>query len=346
MQDTGLGTRCKPLECKDIEFIGKEQYPGKYFIPLGWYETEYAVAVKNEDGEEMITLSNAVMVYEANIDAFKRLIDYFTANHMPDEWSSESVSTEEILDGVYNSISKIIDFEEDDVDGNLRSGIVHIIRHIAQNGTAPEFVPFEIREQYDIDCLVDEYADLNQQQLIVKLKADFHDSRLLWSRLYKKFEWFWQAYTDAVIRSTYNKTTDNIEEVIIQDLQEKQPEHYRTALLIRDNHRCRCCGRLLGKGVKLEIDHIIPVKVGGKTTLDNLQVLCKTCNIEKGTHLISFLNNRTPLEKPMDFKFTKSNSYEPVDCTIKRIINFFYRANAVILQTMAKGISRGEVDIK
>ncbi|MBR2352886.1 MAG: HNH endonuclease, partial [Clostridia bacterium] len=36
-------------------------------------------------------------------------------------------------------------------------------------------------------------------------------------------------------------------------------------------------------GVKLEVDHIIPVSKGGKSTLDNLQTLCERCNRGKGT---------------------------------------------------------------
>ncbi|MBO4856796.1 MAG: HNH endonuclease [Bacilli bacterium] len=32
----------------------------------------------------------------------------------------------------------------------------------------------------------------------------------------------------------------------------------------------------------LEIDHIIPIARGGKTTPDNLQVLCHDCNKKKG----------------------------------------------------------------
>lgn len=51
----------------------------------------------------------------------------------------------------------------------------------------------------------------------------------------------------------------------------------------RDRFTCRACGRTpaLDPGVVLDIDHIIPWSKGGETILDNLQTLCKRCNIGK-----------------------------------------------------------------
>lgn len=56
----------------------------------------------------------------------------------------------------------------------------------------------------------------------------------------------------------------------------------RFAIYDRDHHRCRKCGR---RTKDLEIDHIIPIAKGGKSTLDNLQTLCHTCNYNKGTQI-------------------------------------------------------------
>lgn len=49
----------------------------------------------------------------------------------------------------------------------------------------------------------------------------------------------------------------------------------------RDGHRCRNCG-ISQRYADLEIDHIIPISKGGKSTYDNLQTLCHKCNVEKG----------------------------------------------------------------
>ncbi len=59
----------------------------------------------------------------------------------------------------------------------------------------------------------------------------------------------------------------------------KVPAPLRTQVLERDNNSCQYCGA----SEDLHIDHIQPHSRGGLTTLDNLQVLCATCNIRKGT---------------------------------------------------------------
>lgn len=61
----------------------------------------------------------------------------------------------------------------------------------------------------------------------------------------------------------------------------------RFAIYARDGYRCRKCGR---KTDDLEIDHIIPIAKGGKTTYDNLQTLCRYCNKQKGSSIESTRN--------------------------------------------------------
>lgn len=58
----------------------------------------------------------------------------------------------------------------------------------------------------------------------------------------------------------------------------------RFAIYERDNYRCKCCGKL-GYKTDLEIDHIIPISKGGKSTPDNLQTLCHRCNKAKGSDI-------------------------------------------------------------
>lgn len=52
----------------------------------------------------------------------------------------------------------------------------------------------------------------------------------------------------------------------------------RKQVFERDAYRCVRCGSHLS----LEADHVFPECCGGEATLDNLQTLCKPCNMKKG----------------------------------------------------------------
>lgn len=60
--------------------------------------------------------------------------------------------------------------------------------------------------------------------------------------------------------------------------------HLRFYIYERDHYTCKKCGRR-GKRANLEVDHIVPISKGGKSTVDNLQTLCHRCNQQKGTNI-------------------------------------------------------------
>lgn len=59
----------------------------------------------------------------------------------------------------------------------------------------------------------------------------------------------------------------------------KIPARVKKQVLKRDARRCRKCGSTR----ILHVDHIVPVSRGGDNGLRNLQILCSTCNLEKGS---------------------------------------------------------------
>lgn len=89
--------------------------------------------------------------------------------------------------------------------------------------------------------------------LIKRLKnkrGSFYNNRYIW---------------DAICRVERGKVSNKI----------------RFAIYERDGYRCCRCG-ISQRYAALEIDHIIPIAKGGKSTYDNLQTLCHKCNVEKG----------------------------------------------------------------
>ena len=77
----------------------------------------------------------------------------------------------------------------------------------------------------------------------------------------------------------------------------------RYEIMRRDNFTCRYCGAK-APDVKLEIDHVMPVALGGDTTPDNAVTACADCNSGKSA---------TPADAPIvegvrehDLKFRKA----------------------------------------
>ncbi len=53
----------------------------------------------------------------------------------------------------------------------------------------------------------------------------------------------------------------------------------RRSILARDDYTCQYCGH---KGGDMTVDHIIPKRLGGPTSWENLICCCKKCNSKKG----------------------------------------------------------------
>ena len=56
------------------------------------------------------------------------------------------------------------------------------------------------------------------------------------------------------------------------------PSRVRFRIMRRDNYTCQLCGKKSEDGVRLEVDHKVPVAKEGPTEESNLWVLCDVCN--------------------------------------------------------------------
>ena len=57
----------------------------------------------------------------------------------------------------------------------------------------------------------------------------------------------------------------------------------RVELLKKAEHKCQACGST----EKLEVDHVLPISKGGDGRIENLQILCRSCNRKKRSRNIS-----------------------------------------------------------
>lgn len=65
------------------------------------------------------------------------------------------------------------------------------------------------------------------------------------------------------------------------------PEGLRFKVLRRDGFACVYCGRGHVDGVRLQIDHVVPWSMGGRTVFANLRTSCGACNRGKGASRVA-----------------------------------------------------------
>ena len=95
-----------------------------------------------------------------------------------------------------------------------------------------------------------------------------------------------------------------------------QAQKHRKEVGEAQGWKCRYCQRdLSGKGTSA-LDHIIPVTKGGTSDLNNLQLLCRRCNIRKSAHVPS-----DQLTSYMERKVAQDHIFEQCNQVIPPIVN-------------------------
>ena len=128
--------------------------------------------------------------------------------------------------------------------------------------------------------------------------------------------------------------------------QDKETDVYinlklRQKVLERDQYTCQLCGHKGGEKyadgeiVRLEVDHIKPLKQGGKTTEENLWTLCSRCNAGK----------KSLFDYPETIK-NKILSVNLSDETRKKLSELSLKTGRTINDLVIEAIDRGVEKLK
>jgi len=173
---------------------------------------------------------------------------------------------------------------------------------------------------------------LNSIQQVNFLSSEFSKPGKLWGTFYKSFSRFKSAVDgtiNSILLSPSNSTIPPLPPIAPRPPRQLTKLE-REQIKKRDGNACLSC-EASGKGVMLEIDHIIPVSSGGETTLENSQTLCSICNGSryKGVNEINFRFNATQLRQPKLINLFLSHKGQDAKRVITRTVNFFYHCKAV-----------------
>lgn len=105
------------------------------------------------------------------------------------------------------------------------------------------------------------------------------------------YQYHHKKYSMPTAVITAEVTYDKLKAVYDSDISKqheraKLNSNMRLLVKQRDDYTCQYCGKRMLDGVGLQIDHIIPIAKGGKTELNNLQVLCSVCNRRKSDKIV------------------------------------------------------------
>jgi 5-methylcytosine-specific restriction endonuclease McrA len=242
----------------------------------------------------------------------------------------EGLEDDDLLPTTSSFVAQFFNDKEDNLDGNLYSNISNIIRHIAQNRTKPKFLNFNERNVYDLDRIASQLIDLSPRECLTYLKNLFNDEGTLWKVLYGNFMNFKKAFDHAVNRILFGpeEADSSIKEGLFEPLK-LLTEEIRQQVYKRDNYHCLCCGKERRKGVSLEIDHILPIAMGGKNVPSNFQTLCRQCNGIKGVNEIDYRSIMSPLNSTKEMMLFDSTASDNIENVISRIVNHIYHCKAL-----------------
>lgn len=209
-----------------IKKIAGELYTGdfifenylKKFIPLGWYQTEYAGT--EDGGDNTIIVRDLIMVFDTEKKSYEKFIQELNNLDISD-YSKPEIKFK-TNDSKLRLWYENFFHEKEEPDNNDLRNLFNITCHIAQNGVEPIFFELEDRELNDMDVLVNDLSAMNltMGNLIEKVKNEFQRIDRYWNSIYQNEDQFLKHFLIRLVAS--EKTVkDNGKKSVKPHLNEK-----------------------------------------------------------------------------------------------------------------------------
>ena len=277
------------VDTLDLERVAFEKR-----IPIGMYAFNYL----EENGMDH---SYQVMVYDSTQEAYKNLME-----SLPSLFKSFDVTEE------YLTKEQLDEMEEQCRDsffcGEMippyeSRDVINIIKYYAQYEEAPRFYTFEEVDRNKLD--------------ISKIAQHIWDNKMDECEKAKYIDNLWDSGDDNILRLFFGRKLYFLKQFDIEMLKIAHPDVYEKEIvkygknyleslplheigkirpdlekMLRDstfekhtdkegNHCCALCGFKDRSRASFHVDHIIAMNNGGKSVVENLQILCRSCNARK-----------------------------------------------------------------
>ncbi len=261
-------------------------------VPIGMYSFSYI----DENGMES---SYQIMIYDSTKEAYEEFInalpEVFSAFSCEDEYPSQSILEE------MEAQCRDTFFLGDMIPNYEKEEVIRVLKYYAQYESAPKFYLFEDIDRDKLDLgKIAKY--IYEEDMGISKKTEYINS-------------LWDEPQDPILRNFFGKKLyfksqleieimkltdedlflkeDNVEYgarpledltlhklgKINPDLEKKiRAEVFEKSKDKEGYYTCAVCTKKAKNRIYFQIDHIVPMNKGGKTKIENLQVLCRKCN--------------------------------------------------------------------
>ncbi len=260
-------------------------------IPLGMY-----MLSTFECNHQILVYNSTQTAYQSLIRDLPKLMEHYG---IEDETIPEG-TLEDMTEHCFQSY-----FDENMIPSCNRSDIEHLLKFYAQKAVEPLFITINEMDRKKLD--VSEIAKKIYDEDMRRSERNSYIQNL-WEEegslipVYYTNQYFFKKLIDIEL----DKLDGDIEiadsepqtEAELRDLEQlslqKIIELYpKIGLEMKENayaaarnndgcYVCAGCGETFPTRLYLQVDHIIPMAKGGLTVPENLQILCRTCNMRKG----------------------------------------------------------------
>lgn len=274
-------------------------------LPLGIYHFSL-LPYQEEEGKEKPEKNCEVLIYDniqqSYLDFINALPDFFKKHRLV----TKDYLTEAELNMLCEKVENEFFFGCVMYPGYNEQDIKDIIQFYAQNEIEPKYVELKDRQKYDLTKVANEILDKNlgRKEEEEYKNSLWNSNEVEWKAFFGYDKRYFLNEIDLAIRRLTNpdlfkrssivpkdtKELRRLEELSMAEIREQNPEYWKW---LRDQvynkykdeegfYFSAESGYRSKNKLDFQIDHIKPMKDGGLTSLDNLQLLTRQENAVKG----------------------------------------------------------------
>ena len=279
-----------------VDTTALEKVPFEQRIPVGMYAFTYL----EENGMDH---AYQVMVYDSTQNAYKNLMDALPSL-FKSFGATEEYLTEAQLDEMEAQCRDSF-FCGEMIPPYERKDVLNILKYYAQYEAVPQFYTFaEVdRSKLDVSKIAqhiwdEDMGERKRTEYIYSLWESSDDNML--RLFFGRKLYFLRQLNIELMKLSHPDIYDDennikygtraLEDLPLHEIgkinpaleKELRDQAFEKAKDADGNYRCACCGVADKSRIYFQVDHIVPMNNGGKSVVENLQILCRQCNGTKG----------------------------------------------------------------